>query len=344
MKRQAPPQKRLLLRWLFAAIAIGAAVTVVLMNRSAGAGSWAALRKVETGWLLLAVLAALGSWLLTSTSLLILGRAAGFRRPLRLLVPAYLAGNFCGLVTPFGSAGTPGQAYFVSRLDVEFGTAFAVAASRGLLSSTIVASSAGVAVLFMPGWLPVGAAGGAVRAALLIVATLLIGATVLVVSERPRAWVAGWAERARRPIFKRFWTSLASQTELFRAALKAVGARPSALLLVAACEACSWVLIIAVAPLVLRALGWSGPAWVVFLRTLALFLIIPMSPTPGSAGSAEVGFFAIGKGLVLPDVMAAAVLLWRVVLYYLPLLAGGACLVWLEARASEVGAADSAAS
>lgn len=329
------PQVRALLRWLVVALAIGAVAAALLVNRSAGAASWTSLGGVAVGWLLLGVLVAVGSWLLTSTSLLVLGRAAGFRRPLRLLVPAYMAGNFCGLVTPFGSGGTPGQAFFVSRLGVDFGTAFAVAASRGLISSTIVASAAGTALVFMPGWLPTGAAGIAARTALAVVVALLIGMVVVIFSKRPSLWVHVWARRANRPLSKHLWTSLASQTDLFRCALRAVGGRPSALLLAAVCEASSWVLIIAVAPLVVRALGWQGPAWVIYLRALALFLVIPMSPTPGSAGSAEVGFFVVGKGLVPNDTMAAAVLLWRTVLYYLPLAVGGLCFAWLSARRVE---------
>jgi len=303
----------------------------VLLGNGTGGGGWAALREVRFGWLALAILAAVTSWLLTSTSLLVLGRAAGFRRGITALMPAYMAGNFCGLVTPFGSGGTPGQAYFVSGVGVEFGQALAVAVSRGLISSTIVASAAGVAVFLAPGWLPAGPAGAAARTALVIVAALLVGATMLAVSRRPAAWIDGWAARARHPTIRRFWAGLASHTDLFRCALRAVAGKPSAVALAVACEAASWVLIIAVAPLVLRSLGWEGPAWAIFLRTLALFLLIPMSPTPGSAGSAEVGFFVVGKGLVDADVMAAAVLLWRAVLYYLPLLVGGICFTLLSA-------------
>jgi len=251
---------------------------------------------------------------------------------MREMWPAYMAGNFCGLVTPFGSGGTPGQAYFVSRLDVEPGAALAVAAARGLLSSTIVASAAAIAVLGAPGWLPPGTAGTAARTSLGVVAVLLILASLLVVSERPGHWIAARAQGARGNVASRLWHGLASQTDYFRQALRAVSRQPNALAAAAACEICSWILIVAVGPLVLIALGYDGAAWIVSLRVLALFMVIPMSPTPGSAGTAEVGFFIVGQGLVRPEVMAPAVLLWRLIMYYLPLLVGGVAFGWFWVR------------
>jgi len=330
--RQGSPRAAVLLRWLLVALAIGVVVTSLLLERNAGAGSWKALRGAAPGPLLLAVLAAAGSWLLTSASLLLLTRAAGHARPMRQMWPAYMAGNFCGLVTPFGSGGTPGQAYFVSRLDVEPGAALAVAAARGLLSSTIVAVAAAVALVGASGWLPPGTAGTAARASLGVVAVLLVVATLLVVSERPGRWVGVRAHRAKHGLTARLWQGLASQTDFFRQALRAVSRRPAALAAAGACEVCSWMLIVVVGPLVLMTLGYEGPLWIVSLRVLALFMVIPMSPTPGSAGTAEVGFFVVGQGLVRPEVMAPAVLLWRAAMYYLPLFVGGIAFGWFGLR------------
>lgn len=332
--RQPPVPRRKLLAWLAVAVVLGVGVMVVLFDRGAGAGGIAALRGTAPLPLLLAVLAAAGSWLLTSASLMLLGGAAGFTRPMRRMWPAYMAGNFCGLVTPFGSGGTPGQAYFVSRLAVEPGPSFAIAASRGLISSTIIASAAAAAVVAGPDWLPQGPAGGAARAALGIVAALLLAATLLVVSERPGHWIAGWAHRARGPGLQRFWTSVASQTDLFRTALRAVGRRPGAMMAAALCEVASWILIVAVGPLVLLAIGWDGPAWIIFLRVVALFMVVPMSPTPGSAGTAELGFFVIGQDLVPNELMVPAVLLWRLIMYYMPLAVGGAAVLWFGMRST----------
>lgn len=332
LDKQSPPPRRNLLRWLAVALVIGAGVTAVLFERGSGAAGWHALRRISWGPLAGALAAASGSWLLTSASLLLLTRAAGYPRSMRQIWPAYMAGNFCGLVTPFGSGGTPGQAYFVAKLGVDAGPAFAVAAARGLISSVIVASAAGTTVLLAPGWLPAGAAGGAARSALGIVAILLIAATLLVVSKQPGRWVAAWATRARRPFFRKLWGSVASETELFRRALRTVARRPAALAGAALCEVAAWVMIVAVGPLVFVALGWQGPAWAIFARVLALFLVIPLSPTPGSAGTAETGFFVVGGGLVDSYLLAPAVLLWRLIMYYLPLAVGGIAFVALGAR------------
>lgn len=329
LEQQARRPRQNLFWWVAIAVAIGVASTLFLFDRGAGAESWTALRAVAPGPLAVSLAAAMGSWLLTTASLVLVARAGGFGRPLRAVLPAYLAGNFCGLSTPFGSGGTPGQAYFISRLSIEPGAAFAVALVRGLISSVVVAGGAGSAVMLARGWLPAGAAGSAARSAIVIVAALLLGATLLAVSDRPGRWAAAAGSRANRPRVRRFWESFAAQSGLFNQALRTVGRRPVALGMAAVCEIGAWVLIVAVGPLVLVSLGYRGPIWIIFLRILALFLVVPMSPTPGSAGTAELGFFVVGQGLVPSAVLAPAVLLWRLILYYLPLAVGGICFVWL---------------
>lgn len=329
---QGLPSARNLLRWILFAVFLGVLAVAYLFDRSAGAAGFRALRRVDAVLLAAGVASAFGSWVLTSTSQMLLCRAAGSVLPIRRILPAYLAGNFVGLATPFASGGAPAQAYFLSRLGVEPGRAFAAVASRGLISTTIVAATAGVALAGVTGWLPTGAAGNAAKSAVVTVVVIFVGLTLLAVSDRPRRVAASRAERTRRLWARRMWLAISSQTGEFNRSLRAVARRPIAIGAAALCEAGAWALIVVASPLVLAALGWRGPSWVMFLRTLALFLVVPFSPTPGSAGTAELAFFTIGRGLVPSALLAPAVLLWRFIVYYLPLAVGGVLFVWYGSR------------
>ncbi|RJQ50757.1 MAG: UPF0104 family protein [Actinobacteria bacterium] len=327
-----------LARLLALALLLGAAVMVFLLSRS-GVEGLRALREVAPLPMALALLAVTTSWVFTAASLVFLAMATQTPRPLRRVFPAFMAGNFVGLVTPFGSGGTPGQAYFLSRLGIAPGTAFALAVARGLISSVLVAGATTIAVAFPTRWLPAGLLGEAARSGLVVVAALLLVATLLAVSNRPAEWSASWAKRSRRPMIRRFWTALSSQTHLFRDALRAVARSPVALAGAVVCEIFAWALMIAVGPLVLIALGWNGPVLALYLRILAMFLVIPVSPTPGSSGTAELAFFLIGRGIVPEGLLPPGVLLWRLLIYYLPVAVGGAFIAWFGVRRARERAA-----
>lgn len=61
--------------------------------------------------------------------------------------------------------------------------------------------------------------------------------------------------------------------------------------------------------------GWREHA-LAFARQAALFIVMVLSPTPGSAGVAEAGFVLMFTDLVTPGLVIPLALLWRMLSYY----------------------------
>ena len=68
----------------------------------------------------------------------------------------------------------------------------------------------------------------------------------------------------------------------------------------------------------------------VLVRQLLLWLVLSISPTPGSSGAAELGLPAFLSDLTGLAYIAAVVLLWRTFTYFIYLVAGAFALPsWL---------------
>jgi len=103
-------------------------------------------------------------------------------------------------------------------------------------------------------------------------------------------------------------------------------ARPQVISGVSLCLVLAWLSLFAVAPLLLRGLGVStNPFQVIFLQFI-LYFLVPLSPTPGGSGAAELGFAALLVSVIPPHFLAIFILLWRFFTYHLILMAGGVAL------------------
>jgi uncharacterized membrane protein YbhN (UPF0104 family) len=85
-----------------------------------------------------------------------------------------------------------------------------------------------------------------------------------------------------------------------------------------------WILYPFLGILALMAAGWSGEGWPqVFLVQFLIYLLIPLSPTPGNSGGAEIAFATLAAAYVSPGVLVGGVLIWRLLNHYLMIVVGG---------------------
>ncbi|ABG03360.1 conserved hypothetical protein [Rubrobacter xylanophilus DSM 9941] len=84
-----------------------------------------------------------------------------------------------------------------------------------------------------------------------------------------------------------------------------------------------WLLYPLLGTLSLRAAGWDGSGWLaVFAAQYVLFLVIPIAPTPGNGGAAEIAFVALMSNYVPQGALLGGVVLWRVLNHFSELVVG----------------------
>lgn len=74
--------------------------------------------------------------------------------------------------------------------------------------------------------------------------------------------------------------------------------------------------------LIVRALGGSGDFWEIMSRSYFVTLSSGVVPTPGSSGASEGAFYSVFNGATPAGTLFWAVLLYRVLVFYLPIFVG----------------------
>ena len=289
------------------AVAVGVATIRIFAPDMAGTlvGQWPG----DGGglWLALAVLA------LTVVLLSDAGSLAVLVRALRPGVP-YWAGAAVGIesrlvegATSFGGLEMPFQVVRIRRLGLSTAEASAAVTVKGLLHASVLLILA--AMTLVPGLdSPLSPLQRAIiLGCLAAVVVFWWGAWLFfgrhrdrLVPSRLRAWVDE-ARRACRLMCRGGWGPL---------------------LRCAALQALNWAATLALVPLILRALGWQGPVLPIVLAQAVLPFVVSLSPLPGGAGMAELGYLQLVGGLLPPAVGLASLTLWRLMTWVVPTLLG----------------------
>ena len=84
-----------------------------------------------------------------------------------------------------------------------------------------------------------------------------------------------------------------------------------------------WVAMLSLVPLILLALGWRGDFKPLIVGQAVLQVLMPLSPLPGGAGVAELGYLGIIGRTVPRDLTVASLVIWRAYTWVLPMALGG---------------------
>lgn len=226
----------------------------------------------------------------------------------------YLAAQAIGGLTPFGGVEIPYQMLLFKRLGVPAGVGVAVVLIKSVLNGTVLVAGAVVAFFVLSS--PVRAEG----TILVVAVAVVVGVWVLILFGASRAREDG--DRSRRSGWR------ARLTNLFRDSRDSFARlwrrEPQAVASCAALMALYWILYPFLGVLALMAAGWSGEGWPkVFLVQFLIYLLIPLVPTPGNSGGAEVAFATLAAAYVSPGALVGGVLIWRLLNHYLMIVIGG---------------------
>jgi uncharacterized protein (TIRG00374 family) len=239
----------------------------------------------------------------------------------------YLAGAFVGGISPVRGGEIPVEVLLLRRLGLSAAQGSTVVVTRGLLNVSVATMATAAVLIFVPelasvgSWkLLIGALGiGVIWALLAFLARGIRRRQIASGTEdgpphqEPRRWT-------------RWWTTITGFLADMRGTF-ALFLRPGhrALLVYGAViMLLYWAVRLSFGPLALMAAGYNGD-WVpvVVAQLLLVTFVLPLAPTPGGSGAAELGFTALVGAHAPEAVLLSGVILYAGLTHYLPTMVGG---------------------
>ena len=298
---------------------------------------------------LLGVVAFSGLWFLNAWGNQIILRKNGHHYPFRLALQAVLAGQFYQLITPLATGGQPVLLYYMVRKDgVPLWSATSAVFNRLILYKLmlVVVALAGTLWQFPRLVETLGPAISFTVFGLLL--SVLVAASAIAMFRHP-SLVSRLAFRLLRMVNRlippaRMGIREDKLEHLVRQYAGGIGVllqEKKMLLQVSALMLGNLFCQFISAYFVYRALGFQGESVLTFLAfQAALTVTIFFIPTPGSLGAAEYGFYLFYSGFYEGTTLMVAVLLWRSMTYYVPVLISAAVALWTYWQRRRMGTGD----
>lgn len=306
------PSWRTLAVGLAAGVAVGGA-TIAIVAPHAGNDLAAATRTAsEPLWLVAALGALLVALAADAATLVVLVRRLAVCTSVAGTGGVALEGGMVGGATSFGGLEVPYQIMRLRGLGVSLTRSTSVILVKAMIHVSVLAVVAAVALL------PFGAAAltPLQRWILLGVIGALVGGWVIgTVWFR---WPLGLS-RLPSPVRRRL-------EDLFEAVRTIRGGGMSLAMSVTALQLVYWVAMFSLIPMILQALGWRGPVLPLVVGQAVLQVLMPLSPLPGGAGVAEIGYLGLIGRVVPKDLTVASLVIWRVYTWVVPMGLGALAL------------------
>ncbi len=312
-------------------------ISIVSMALIFLAISWRGIRvdisELHPYWLATGVGIMAGSWLVDGIRLWLSTRAWKKKISFTDAMGTVLSGYFMAAITPFFSGGSPAQMYVLTRSGLSWGEAGSLMVITGVLYQLSL-----LVMLFL--LIFVFRIGFALHGFLLdllysfAVAYSILIALLFFLLLRPKVLyqLIGWGMRFVRRRFKRVkfseeavWEWVGEFMVDFRRGFTIfIREKPQYLAWNMGCYLCQYLMLFSVAYIVLAALGAIPNYLQVLGAQIPLFYVFSFIPSPGASGGVEISIASVFAGLVGPEKLGMFVLLWRVITFYLQLMAGGA--------------------
>jgi len=286
----------------------------------AGPDAWTGVASIDLRWLVTAVLLTLTSWTLAGFRFVLLARRATANLPLHRGVRAHLVGLFASAASPGGAGGMPAAVLTMTRQGVEASSAWSIGLAATAADLAFIGWSTPVALLVLHsrGRLPNDPWIAPVAIAVSLVALTL--AFVLLARQR---WLAPLSSLVLRGPLQRyrdratnFVTSLQQGQQRFSRSAWwwHLGFHGTV--------ATAWWCLFLVLWGTARSLSISVPPLDVVAGLTLVQGIGAVVPTPGGSGTYELGASLLLVSQSGPRGVAAVVVVWRFLTFYLLFLLG----------------------
>lgn len=277
-------------------------------------------------WLALILLAFLMHILVDALIYFVLIKQCGYGNRFGLSLRTSILGFYYNNITPWSSGGQPFQMAYLAKCNIDTPTACTLPFVKHTMH--VYALIAFVAVFFgiwheNISWVV------HVGAYLAIVVTSLIPLTMLVFSKK-LGWTFKITEKvvalgAKLKLVKNYDKALAKARDTMdslAAAYKYLSENRTTIVLLVILSLAD-LFILGVYPyLIVRALGGDGNLFETVSKSYYVSLSSGIIPTPGASGASEASFYAVFDGLTPAGTLFWAVLIYRMLVFYLPIIMG----------------------
>lgn len=324
--------KRFLKQNLFTVISLAVAVGILfffLFKDNDLQALSKGLRTLQWGWVLLALAAEAGMWLLEGAGNMLLCRHLYRGWSYGRSFMAGMTSLFYSAITPFSAGGQPMQIYYMSKMGMEPGNACAVISVKSITHQAVTVLLSLALIGTQLPFFQSRVSNLSFLTLIGVLANLLFLAAVILVSlnsgivYRVLRWGLRLLHRLR--VVKdpeKKYESITGQLDIFHESFKKMGRNWKLYLLVCVVTLVQQIVFNSVTYCIYRAFGLSGSTlWTLMAAQVFTNLVAALVPLPGAAGSSELSFAAF-MGLFFGGATGPAMVLWRVMTYYICLPCG----------------------
>jgi uncharacterized protein (TIRG00374 family) len=316
-------------KWLILSTLIGLIIVIVFLFIGDFRANLKALRDFDPKWLAMAAVCLIMFWLSESATIFLTARISGVKLSFLHALDVNMMGQFYNSVTPFATGGQPMQIYRLYQYGISPSKGTAITMSRFLIyqSSITVLGVFLISFFFrkmssLPSFSSLAVIGFIVNSAVIFF--------VLIFSFSPKLtrkifdfilWLVSRFKFGKK--MKAAEETWLEKIEEFHTAMKLLTASPFKLILAFLATSVQIFFFYSISYCIYRMFEAPViPFTEVFAFQGILFMITSFVPVPGASGAAEGGFYLFFKNFFSPSTLAGAVIMWRIMTYYMNIFIG----------------------
>ncbi len=256
-----------------------------------------------------------------------LTKQVGIKKNVLLSIRTSVIGKYYDKLTPWATGGEPVQMVYLSTHGLDTPTGCAIPLAKTIIRIFTTSSTVFIVLIF---------SGIKVNVYITIAAYISLAAnlffpTLFIVFVRHKEWGQKVTRGVIRllcklKLVKDFDAQYAKFSIMVENFLKGIGylsAHKKMIVIVALMTLIELFAINSVPFFIMKAFAFSNVNyWEILVLCLFVTYASYFAPSPGSAGIAELSFYAIFASVITGNYLFWAILLWRIVSYYLPILSG----------------------
>lgn len=256
-------------------------------------------------------------------------KKVGVKKPFLLSLRTAIIGKYYDKLTPWSTGGQPAQMAYLSTHGLDTATGCSLPLVRSIIKiysvgvvATIILTVGGIIVKINPYMMA--------AAYVSIAGTLIVPLFMLFFIRKPErgnkvtAWILRFLIKLK--IVKDYdkqYEKFSVMVRDFIGGMKYLSTNKSTVVVLAATTLIDLLLSNMIPFFIIRAFGIQN---LKFWETLIMCFFVTyasyFAPSPGSAGVAELSFYAIFASAITDRYLFWAILFWRIILYYIPIFAG----------------------
>jgi len=328
-KLSSEKKKSVSYKWLMLTVILGLIIVIAFFFIGDFKENITVFKNIDLKWFALSGICLIIFWLSESLTIYTTAKISHVNLSILQAIETNMVGQFYNSVTPFASGGQPMQILRLYRLGIDVSKATAVLMSRFLIyQSAITILGVFIMITFfdkmntLPSFSILAVFGFLINSAVIFFLLIFSFSPALTkkIFDLILFFVSPFKFGKKMKKSEEKWIEKIGE---FHTAMKNLGKAPLKLLLAFIFTSIQIFFFFSIPYCIYRMLE---PAVVPFSEIFSfqgiLFLIISFVPVPGAGGAAEGGFYLFFKNFFSPANIAGAVIIWRIMSYYMNIFVG----------------------